>query len=171
MMYSISLITETLLSVIPAWKFTTFYLERNECSALIMLFRPRCSPCTSVLWGLSANVNNGDLDRCITGRAGSLNVIVSFPPGTITVLELLLHQLQPPCFNDVSYKFLTLILRSTEQEKHLKLSFHSMEKKFSVVEPQYARQRQKSCIFLSAVLSKGQILKDQVLYAANWITN
>lgn len=170
-MYSISVITETLPSAIPAWKFITFYLERNECSALIMFLCPRCSPCTSVLWGLSANANKGDLDRCTTGRAGSLNVIVSFPPGTITLLELLAHQLQPLCISDVPYKFLTMILKCTEQEKHLKLSFHSMEKNYSVLEPQYARQRQKNCMFLSAVLSKGQILKDQVLYTANWISN
>lgn len=46
------------------------------------------------------------------------------------------------------------------------------EKKYSVLELEYASQIQKRCLVLPAVLSKGQILKeDQVLYAANCISN
>lgn len=150
MMYSISVITETLPSAIPAWKFITFYLERNECSALIMFLCPRCSPCTSALWGLSAKADKGDLERCITGRAGSLNVIVSFPPATTTLLELLAHQLQPLCISDVPHKFLTMILKSTEQEKHLKWSFHSMEKKNTLYwsDNMQGKGRKAACFYL-----------------------
>lgn len=61
----------------------------------------RGSPCTSVFCGLSVNANNGDLDRRITGKVGSLNVMVSFPPETIKMLEPLIHQLHPLCTNDI----------------------------------------------------------------------
>lgn len=65
---------------------------------------------------------------------------------------------------------LQIFNNATEKYRTGKASqmIHSQHgKKYSVLEPQYTRQREKSCMFLSAVLSKGQILKDQVLYAVN----
>lgn len=71
------------------------------------------------------------------------------------------HTLQ--IFNNVIEKY------RTGKASQMILSQHG--KKYSVLEPEYARQRQKRCMFLSAVLRKDQILKDQVLYVANCISN
>lgn len=90
----------------------------------------RCSPCTSVFCGLSVNANNGDLDRCITGKAGSLNVMVSFPPETkcqnYSFTNYTHHALM--IFKHILLFFFAMLLKSTKQEKHLKWSFCSTEK-------------------------------------------
>lgn len=81
--------------------------------------RARCSPCTSVFCGLSVNANNVDLDCCITGKVGSLNVMVSFPPETIKVLEPLIHQLHPLWTNDIQTSYNCFLYRKVQNGKSI----------------------------------------------------
>lgn len=149
-------------SLLFIWKQMSAQL--SSCS-----LRCRCSPCASVFCGLSVNANDGDLDRCTTGKAGSLNVMVSFPPETIDALEPFVHQLHTLSTNGIQ-TYPTLFLQCFWKVQNRKSISNdpltAWKKKYSALELEYASQIWKRCMFLPAVLSKGQIMKeDQLLYA------
>lgn len=100
MIYSISVTTETLPSAIPARQFITFYLERNERSALIMVLTFQVLTLYfSFLWLISKCQQRwpGPLyhrQGCVVERYGILSAWNK-------VLELLIHSLHLLCTNDI----------------------------------------------------------------------
>lgn len=170
MIYTIFVTTETLPSANPAWNLFLFIWKEISAQLSSCSPRSRYSPCTSVFSGLSVNANNGDLDRCVTGKVGSLNVIVSFPPETIQVLEPLIHQINPLCTSDIqTYPTVFLQCYGKAQDRKSISNDPSTVWKKSIFQLQYrVSQIQEGCMFLPSILSKGHILKDnQVLYTAN----